>query len=134
MSHPSNPPTLGKLELRIMQVLWQSGPSPVRPITDALNRAPGRPVAHSTVQTLLRKLEVKGAVAHESDDRIFTFRALYVEGEVTRTATRDLLSRVFEGSAFALAAHLLRHENVSADERLRLRALIDASEEETNDR
>lgn len=126
MARSGGPPTLGRLELRIMQVLWQHGPTTARHITDTLNTGGEKAVAHSTVQTLLRKMEAKGAVAHESDGRIFLFRPLYGEGEVTQSATRDLLTRVFGGSSYALVAHLLKHENVPAEERARLRALVNA--------
>ena len=50
-----------------MQVLWDLGRANAREITDALD-APGA-VAHSTVQTLLRQLEAKGAVGHEATGR-----------------------------------------------------------------
>ena len=59
--------------------------------------------------------------------------ALRAEGEVDvggrdgETAARDLLTRVFGGSVYGLVSHLLRHENVSADEMRRLRELIDES-------
>ena len=43
------------------------------------------PIAHSIVQTLLRKLEAKGAIAHEIRDRIFVFRPLSQESEITAT-------------------------------------------------
>lgn len=128
MNRPTSPPALGKLELRIMQVLWSGGPAAARQITDAVNAGAARPVAHSTVQTLLRKMEAKGAVTHEEADRVFVFRPCFSEEEVTRSATGDLLSRVFQGSASALVAHLLKREDVSSEERARLRALVAASE------
>jgi predicted transcriptional regulator len=53
-------PRLGKVQLQIMQILWQRGQATAKEITDELNRH--KPTAHSTVQTLLRKLEDKGAV------------------------------------------------------------------------
>ena len=56
---------LGRMQFRIMQVLWDRGRANAREITDALNET--EPVAHSTVQTLLRQLEAKGAVGHEAD-------------------------------------------------------------------
>lgn len=132
MPRPSPTPNLGRMELRILQILWQSGPATARQITDALNEGSTKPVAISTVQTMLRKMEAKNAVAHESDGRIFLFRALRAEGEITQSATRDLLTRVFDGSAFALVAHLLRHETIAPDERDRLRALIDQAGESEN--
>jgi len=118
------PPRLGKVQLQIMQVLWQHGRATARQITDALSRS--KPIAHSTVQTLLRKLEAKGAVAHEAEERTFIFRPLYEQSEVAESATRDLLNRVFSGSVYGLVAHLLQHETISGDELMRLRALVNA--------
>ena len=48
---------LGRVQLLIMQVLWDMGQATAREITDAINRI--EPIAHSTVQTLLRGLEEK---------------------------------------------------------------------------
>ena len=118
------PPRLGKVQLQIMQVLWLHGRATARQITDALSRS--KPIAHSTVQTLLRKLEAKGAVAHEVEERTFIFRPLYEQSEVAESAARDLLTRVFSGSVYGLVAHLLQHETISGDELMRLRALVNA--------
>ena len=49
------PQKLGQVQLQIMQVLWERGQATARQITDALNRT--QPIAHSTLQTLLRKLK-----------------------------------------------------------------------------
>lgn len=116
--------TLGSVQLRIMRVLWDEGEATARRITESLSAA--SPIAHSTVQTLLRKLEAKGAVGHERKERTFVFRALVAESEVTRSAAQDLLSRVFQGSISGLVAHLLESEEVSDDEMARLRRLVDA--------
>jgi len=121
-------PRLGKVQLQIMRVLWRHGEATARQITEELCGA--QPIAHSTVQTLLRKMEAKGAVTHAVLDRTFVFRPLYRETDVTETALSDLLTRLFDGSVYGLVAHLLRSQEVSPDELARLRALID--EEETS--
>jgi BlaI family penicillinase repressor len=113
---------LGRVQLQIMQVLWDRGRASARDITDALNAA--EPIAHSTVQTLLRKLEAKGAVGHEVIDRTFVFFPLAKEESVKRKATRDLLERVFGGSASDLVAYLLKHEEIDRAELDELRKLI----------
>ena len=119
-------PSLGKVQLQIMQFLWDRGQATAREITDELSKSePIAPIAHSTVQTLLRKLEAKGAVAHSIEERVFVFRPLSKEAEVTTSATRDLLSRVFQGSTFGLVSHLLKHEKLSREELEQLRAMID---------
>ncbi|MHC4406910.1 MAG: BlaI/MecI/CopY family transcriptional regulator, partial [Planctomycetota bacterium] len=103
-------PSLGRVQLRIVQVLWDLGRANARQITDALNRV--EPIAHSTVQTLLRKLEAKGAVGHDVEDRTFVFFPLVREDHVKRGATRQLVDRVFGGSAAGLVAYLLENERV----------------------
>ncbi len=126
-------PRLGRVQLQIMQTLWQHGPLTARQITDEVNRAAGaRPLAHSTIQTLLRKMETKGAITHEpspNDPRTFVFRPLHEQADVTTTVARDLLARVFDGSVSGLVAHLLQHERVSPDELVRLRQLVDEADE-----
>ena len=114
---------LGRMQFRIMQVLWDRGRANAREITDALNEA--EPVAHSTVQTLLRQLEGKGAVGHEVEGRVFVFVPRLKEDKVKRTAAQDLLGRVFGGSVGNLVAHLLKDEKVSRAELDELRTLID---------
>jgi len=113
---------VGAVQLRILRILWKHGKATAREITDALSAK--RPIAHSTVQTLLRKLEAKGTVAHEVDDRTFVFHPLVSEDEVIGAATRDLLRHAFRGSAYGLVAHLLKNERVSRTELERIRKLI----------
>src|SRR5690348_2527328 len=114
---------LGRMQFRIMQVLWERGRASAREITEALNEA--EPVAHSTVQTLLRQLEAKGAVGHEAHDRTFVFFPRIKEDKVKRTAARELLDRVFGGDVGSLVAHLLKSERMSRDELNELHRLID---------
>lgn len=114
---------LGRMQFRIMQVLWDRGRASAREITDALNEA--EPTAHSTVQTLLRQLEAKGAAGHEADGRTFVFFAKVPEDRVKRTAVRDVLERVFGGDVGGLLAHLIKSEGLSRKELDDLRAMID---------
>jgi len=108
--------------LRIVQVLWRIGRANAREITDTLNRE--EPIAHSTVQTLLRKLEAKGAVAHDVEDRTFVFYPLVKEESVRQGATRELVNRIFGGSAAGLVAYLLENERVSGEELADIQKLI----------
>jgi BlaI family penicillinase repressor len=113
----------GRMQLRIMQILWDRGRANAREITEALNES--LPVAHSTVQTLLRQLEGKGAVGHRADGRTFVFYAKVKQDRAQRAAVRSLVERVFGGDVGGLVAHLLHHEKMSPDELNKLRRLID---------
>jgi BlaI family penicillinase repressor len=114
---------LGRVQLLIMQTLWKLRRATAREITDSLNEL--EPIAHSTVQTLLRSLEEKGSITHEVVGRTFVFIPLVEEDKYKHTATRDLLDRVFGGDVQSLVAHLLQNENVSRKELDEIRRLID---------
>ncbi len=114
---------LGRVQLRIMRVLWARGKASAREITDALNEE--QPIAHSTVQTLLRQLQEKGSVGHEVEDRTFIYFPLVQRQCVTRSATRDLIERMFAGEAAGLVAYLLEEERIPRKELEALRQLIE---------
>lgn len=114
---------LGRVQLQIMQVLWDRGRANAREITDALNES--GEIAHSTVQTLLRQLEAKQAVAHDVEERTFVFYPLIEENKVTRHVTRELIDEIFDGSAAGLVAYLLENERIPKSELQQLRKLID---------
>jgi len=113
---------LGRVQLLIMQVLWDRQRATAREITDTINKS--EPIAHSTVQTLLRALEEKSSVSHESEGRTFIFFPLVEEENFKQNATTVLIERVFGGNAANLVAHLLGDKNVSRKEINEIRKLI----------
>ena len=115
-------PRLGRVQMKIMQVLWEKGHANAREITASLNLS--EPIAHSTVQTLLRKLETKGAIRHEALERTFVFYPMVKEDKVKRLAAHDLMERVFGGSVAELVSYLLKHENVPREEMDQIHRLI----------
>lgn len=114
---------MGQVQLKIMQLLWKLKRASARELTDELNKTEA--IAHSTVQTLLRQLETKGSVDHEQEERTFYFFPVVPEEKVKKSATRELLQNVFEGSVGGLVSHLLENERVSAKELADIRKLLD---------
>lgn len=98
-------PRLTRLELRIMESLWQRGSASVREIQESLP-ARGRP-AYTTVQTVLTRLEAKKAVRRAKK----ISNAHIYEPLVTRDAARgrlvDELLGLFGGRAAPLMSHLI---------------------------
>jgi BlaI family transcriptional regulator, penicillinase repressor len=117
---------LGELQLRIMKVLWRSGPLGVSDIQAGLiQQSPGdRRLAYTTVATMLRKMENRGLVRHQEQGRRFLFEAVPSAGEVGRSSTADLVDRLFEGSLADAVSHLLQTREVSLDELARLERMI----------
>jgi predicted transcriptional regulator len=107
-------------ELEILKVLWDQGPGSVRAVHVALQE--GEPdLAYTTVQTLLRIMEVKGLVRHEAEGRTFIYTACFTRDQ----STVRFLDRVFDGAVEQLVQSLLRSERVSPGELERMQRLID---------
>jgi len=118
---------MGRVQTRIMQFLWENGESTAREISDYILAT--EPISHSTIQTLLRKLEKKNAIQHVKRERVFYFSPIAERTGVTASTTREFLNRVFQGSAKSLVSHVLEHENISSDELQELRKMIEEFQE-----
>jgi predicted transcriptional regulator len=73
---------------------------------------------------MLRKMEDRGLVRHESRGRRFIYRPAVAADDVTRSMAGDLLDRLFEGSLADMVHHLLSQREVSQEELARLEELI----------
>jgi predicted transcriptional regulator len=113
---------LGNLQLKIMQVLWTAGPAKVSEVHDALGPEAG--LAYTTIATMLRKMEARGLVTHESEGRSFVYRAAVSDQDVSQSMADDLIDRVFAGSLTDMVSHLLTTREVSHDELRALERLI----------
>lgn len=116
----------GTVQLKIMQVLWDRGQVNAREITSVLNQ--DQEIAHSTVQTLLRQLELKGAIAHDRQDRTFVFHALVPQEKVVKSEIHQLKDRLFSGSTAGLMAYLLKQETIAPEEMKEIKRLIQEKE------
>jgi BlaI family transcriptional regulator, penicillinase repressor len=112
---------LGNLQLRIMRVLWSSGPAGVAEVQERLE---GEPLAYTTVATMLRKMEDRGLLRHREEGRRYIYEPAVSAEEVTRSMADDLVDRLFEGSLAATVSHLLKTREVSPGELERLERLI----------
>jgi BlaI family transcriptional regulator, penicillinase repressor len=121
-------PGLTDLQLAVLRVLWRGGEPTVQQIQAALH--PERPLAITTVATLLSRLEKRGVVAHRSEGRFYRYRACLSEEEARRSLVGGLAGRLFGGDVTALVSHLLGGEEVGADDLARIRELVDQRERE----
>ena len=113
---------LGKLELQIMNVVWDRHQATVHNVKDALSQS--RKHAYSTILTMMRKLEQKGYLEHEVRDRTYVYCATIGRQAVRRGLLGDLLERAFDDSPALLLNNLLDHKHVSEDELRQIRKLI----------
>jgi len=114
------------LQLSIMEVLWEQGEATTQDTWDVVSGQ--RPLALTTIATILSRLERKGVVTHRRDGRQHVYRALVSQAEVRRSKVRDLTESLFDGDAAQLMSHLVRADDVDAEELARIRDLLEQAE------
>jgi BlaI family transcriptional regulator, penicillinase repressor len=125
MARPArNRPTDGELE--ILKVLWERGPSTVREVREALR--PRRRVGHTTVLSLLQTMLEKGYLDVDTTPHAHIYRARARKPHVALRYARDLLDRVFDGSAPQLVHYALQGRKASPEEIEEVRRIIDEVE------
>ena len=118
------PTTLTPLELEIMHILWQQGPSTVAEVQPQLKAQ----LAYTTVMTMLGVLFKKGKVKRTQQGRAFVYRAAVTRERATGSALTDVLERVFGGSADALVLSLVETRGLTADDLTRLSKAVAEAE------
>ena len=122
---PSKSPTLTEAELRLMDVLWEKGPSTVQQVLGALPTTPS--LAYNSVLTTIRILEKKGYVKHAKDGRAHVYIPVIERAEASRSEISHLLHRFFKNSHELLVLNILEDQKIDAEELKRLRELVASS-------
>lgn len=113
---------LGALEERVMNVMWDSEPLPVREVARKLRLRPAP--AYTTVMTTLDRLYKKGLLARSKDGNAFVYRPAMSRAEyhrrIVESAVGGLLEKSGEGvlAAFVDTATKIDEANLSRLERL----------------
>lgn len=107
---------LGELEGAVMDVLW-SAPEPLK-VRDVMARLDiGRPLAYTTVMTVLDNLHRKAWVEREMSGKAYHYRPAFSREEAARRALREVLDS--SGDPQAVLLHFARSVSIEESEILR---------------
>jgi len=91
-----------------MNYLWLHAPATAETCRDAL--AATQPMKDSTIRTVLRRLEQKGYVTHETEGRTFFFRPAVARENVAVRAVENIIDRFCGGSAEQLLLGMVNND------------------------
>lgn len=114
---------LGELQRRVVQVLWEGGEGTVQQVRDRL--ASRKPLAYTTVLSVMQRLEKMGWVTHREEGRAYVYRAARSPEQERTGAVGRLMRRLFGGDPKLMLQHLIEEEGLSDEELAELRRLID---------
>ena len=120
-------PRISDAEWTVMNVLWQRGTSTLSEVVKELEgRLSWKP---RTVQSLIRRLTEKGALAVEAVGREFRYTPAVDQNHCQLEESRSFLDRVFNGRLPPFVAGLMEREEVSKDDLAALREMLNQAEQ-----
>jgi BlaI family penicillinase repressor len=108
------------LELEIMHVLWDGAPATVQDVQQRLTGG----LAYTTVQTMLNVLVRKGRAKRTLDRRAYRYRAAISREKAIGQTLKDIVQRIFGGSAEALVMNLVETKQLTPETLRRLNAAV----------
>ena len=122
MARPgSTQPT--EVELQILRLLWEHGPATVRQIHNGLAREKG--TIYSTTVKMLSIMLDKGLVKRDESARPHVYRPASNQQSTQQKILRDVIRKVYDGSAGSLVLQALSSHSASAEELAEIRRVLD---------
>lgn len=114
------------VELQILRILWRDGPSIARHVHDCLLES--KETSYSTTVKMLSVMLEKGLLKRDDDVRPQVYRPAVPQQKTQKRILKDVIDKVYEGSAHSLMMHVLSAKKASSEELNEIRRLIDELE------
>jgi BlaI family transcriptional regulator, penicillinase repressor len=119
--------TLTPQELAIMKVVWSLESATVRDVYEALRTA--RPIAYTTVMTMMKVLEDKGYLQKTMVERAHVYKPTKPRSQVVGALVRDFVDRVFDGASEPLLLHIAKDARLTDRQRKAVKRIIEEMDE-----
>ncbi len=110
-----------------MKVVWGLDKATVRDVYEALREK--RPVAYTTVMTMMKILQEKGYLKKTLVDRAHVYKPAKPQQQVVGAMVRDFLDRVFDGAPDSLLLHLARDNRLTEKQKRIVKQLTEEVDE-----
>ena len=114
------------VELEILRILWELEPCPVREIHARLAEAKG--TNYSTTVKMLSVMLQKGLAKRDEEATPHRYRAALSRQRAAKTFLKDLIDKVYDGSAMSLVLQALASGKATKEEIDEARKLLDELE------
>jgi BlaI family penicillinase repressor len=119
--------TLTPQELAIMKIVWRLETATVRDVYEAIRKT--RPIAYTTVMTMMNVLEDKGYLAKKPQGRAHAYTPTRPRQQVVGAMVRDFVDRVFDGASGALLLHLAKDSRLTERQRKAVQRIVEEMDE-----
>ena len=120
---------LGETEMEVLNHVWKLKEATVKEVRARILET--RDVAYTTIMTVMKNLADKGYLKYRKDGVTYVYSPAQKPDSVRFNLVRNLVKKVFQGSPKELVQTLVQNEELTDDERLEIKALIDKMEDDT---
>jgi len=117
---------LTEVEMQVLQILWDAGPSPVRIIHAELARL--RDTNYSTTVKMLSVMLEKGLVRRDENQRPHIYSPGVTRTKAQKKMLVDLIDKAYQGSASSLVLQALSSRKTTDEELKQIREMLDQIE------
>ncbi len=110
----------------IMQLFWAEGPMFVK---DLQKKYPDQKLHYNTLSTMVRALEEKGFISHETFGKTHRYFAAVSETDYSKKNLGNVVQKYFDNSYQRVVSMFVEEENLSLDELKKLIKDIEKSKE-----
>lgn len=114
------------VELQILRILWELGPSPVRAIHGRLEADKG--TNYSTTVKMLSVMLRKGLLKRDEACQPHIYRPALSRANAGKRMLRSLIDKVYDGSTMSLVLQALSAGSATKEELDEVRRLLDRME------
>ena len=114
---------ISNAELEIMNVIWDKEYVSTNDVVTQLNETSWNP---STIMTMLKRLEKKGAIAHKKEGRMFLYYPLILKDDYVKQETHKFINKFFQGKASSVVNSFIENDMLSDEEMKELKVLLDS--------
>lgn len=119
-------PEPGELERAVMKIVWAHTTVSAEAVREQL----GRGHKETTVRTVLRRLEEKGLVRHEVDNRTFMYSAVETRARVAARAVKRIVDWFCDGSVDEVLVGMVDSEMLDKAQLGRLMERVEQAKQE----
>lgn len=114
------------LEMQVLSVLWERGPSTAREVLEAM--PDGKKRAYTTILSAMQVMEKKGLLAHTRRGTAHVYKPAVNQHKIIQPFVRKVVTEVFGGRPTAVMQALLAEGQISDAELAEMRRLLDEAE------
>jgi predicted transcriptional regulator len=109
-------------ELKVLQTLWNNSPLSAAQIVLELEKT--ETWHNRTIKSLINRLLKKKVIGHKEDGNRYLYFPLIKQNEYQEITSSSFIHRIFGGKISPLVAHFAKHEKITNEDLIELKAIL----------